>query len=532
MTVQVNDYAAEVKKLNENVAKLTQVSEDAAKTHRELVEKYNAEVKSGTSPTEIARLAGQITTDVLPKLAELNELRTRLSEAEKKAKLAQDAVAALELKAPGQSAREQEIVRNIGRFFTDHAQYKSWRDRLATNANATMLIGLGDNFEGKKSDLGAFWNAFERKCLSSNSLEFKALGEWGGSNVSAGTRPMYRPDIVENPRRMPVMRGLVPTIPTIATNSVISTRESARRRLAAKLTAIANSGATTFTVDNIQGFEIGAPFNTLTLNNGSTTEDLTIDSINRTTGVITTTAASSINMAVGDWVYGSQFIITAEGQVAPRGITTLANYTVPICRVSTYVKASLEMLRDVTQAEDFINRNLMDLVADSEDAQFLYGQGGSSPDRIKGLYNDSDVVKEAKGGAVTVLDHILENIHTLAGNNYIPNASVVSVNTHKALTKLKDSTGNYLLWVSQGNGGMAPTLNVTRLIMSNMLISGHAIVGDFTRACTIYDRETAEIGVHEVGNDALEYQRTMIANERVGFGIERPLAVRFLTSMT
>lgn len=510
--------------VQEQLARATQAAEDLTKTYAATFQKWQEEIKSG-SPTEAKRLSDQLTNEVLPKLAVVAQLQAQVAEAEKRAKLAQDAVAALELKGPVAERNARDTVRNLGRSLVEHPKYKSFIDSLAVDERARFAVGIGAD---GKSEIGSFYNRAERMALRSNSLEIKAPGEWSGANVADGVRPFYRPDIVENARRMPVMRGITPTVPTTATDSVISTRESARRRLAAKLTALANSGATTFTVDNVQGFEAAAPFNVLILDNGSTTETLTIQSVNRTTGVITTTGPSSINMAAGDYVYAANFIITAEGQVAPRGLVELANYTVPICRIASHVKASLEKLRDIVSAEDYINRNLSDLIADSEDSQFLYGLGGSSPSRIKGIWNDSDVATSARGSA-TALDHILNNIYDLAENNYTPNAALVSVSVHKSLATLKDSTGNYLLWMSQGNGGMAPQLNVVRLVMTNMLISGHGILGDFTRACTIYDREQAEISVHEVGSDALEHQRTIIASERVGFGIERPLALKKLT---
>lgn len=524
----------EIKSLTEASAKLTQVAEDLTKTYQSTYEKWAKEVKSGTSETEIKNLANQLSQDVVPKLAQLTEINARLVEAEKKAKHAQDAVAAMELKAPPSSdASQAEILRNIGRLFTGSREYKHWVENLHVNSHGSFTWGISEEAikQGKKSDLGSFWNAHERKHLRANAIERKAAGEFSSGNVGDGTRPYYRPDIVEATRRVPVMRTICPVIPTTQAGSVISTRETARRRLAAKLTATANSGSTTFTVDNVQGFEDVPPFNTFTLDNTVARENLTIQSINRTTGVITTTAASTINMAIGHYVYGSQFIITAEGQVAPRGLTVLGNYTVPICRISSSTRASLEMLRDIAQAEDFINRNLMDLVADSEDAQFFYGKGGTDPTRIKGLFYDSDVVQSARPNNVHVLNHILTNIYALANDNYVPNVTVVSVDTHQALAKLVGDDGNYLLWRSQDNGGMSGSLNVTRLVMTNMMVSGHALTGDMTRACTIYDREATEIGIHEVGDDATTYQRTLVANGRAGFGIERPLAARWMTNM-
>lgn len=510
--------------LQEQLARATQAAEDLTKTYAATYEKWQQEIKSG-SPTEAARIGAQLTDEVLPKLAVVAQLQAQIAEVEKRGKLTQDAVAAMELKGPNAERQARDTVRNLGRSIVEHARYKSFIESLGHDARGHFILKA----EGEKaSEIGRFWNNAELRSMRSNSLEIKSPGEWSGSNVSDAVRPFYRPDIVENPRRMPVMRRVVPTVPTTATDSVISTRESARRRLAAKLTATANSGSTTFTVDNIQGFEATAPFNSFTLDNGTSTETLTIQSINRTTGVITTTAASTINMAIGDYVYAANFIVTAEGQVAPRGLVELANYTVPICRIASHVKASLEKLRDITSAEDYINRNLGDLIADSEDLQFFYGLGGTSPSRIKGIWNDSDVATSARGSA-TALDHILNNIYDLADNNYTPTAALVSVSVHKSLATLKDSTGNYMLWMSQGNGGMAPRLNVVDLVMTNMLTSGHGVIADFSRACTIYDREQADISIHEVGNDALEHQRTILASERVGFGIERPLAIKKLT---
>lgn len=523
MVDQIN--SDEIKSLKEGVAKLTQASEDLTKEYRNTFEKWQREVKAGTSETEVKRLSDQLSAEVLPKLAANTALTDRINEIEKRAKLTQDAVAKIEaMGARSTASRSADEIRNLGALICEHPRYKSFIENLAVNEHAGFSLNeiLKDT---NKSALGSFWNRREVKAGRTRGMEVKAPGEWAGSNVSAGVYPMYRPDIVETPRRIPVLRSLVPVVPTTSTDSVISTREVTRRRLFTLLDGAVASGNSSFVVDNIEGFSSVAPFNTLTLDNGSATESLTIQSVTRATRTIVTTANSTINMADNDKIYASNIIITAEGYAAPSSLVTLANYTVPICRLTTNIKASLEKLRDIATAEDYINRHLMDLMVDAEDTNFLYGPGGSSPNKIKGLFVDSDVTTATRTGSTTALDHILSQIYALANNNYIPTATLVSVNTHKTLAQLKDSTGNYLLWMSQGNGGMADRLNITRLVMTNMLQSAHGVVADWTRACTIYDREAAEITVHEVGNDALEHQRTLLAGERVGFGIERPSGV-------
>ena len=137
---------------------------------------------------------------------------------------------------------------------------------------------------------------------------------------------------------------------------------------------------------------------------------------------------------------------------------TLASQTITIKKQYGYRRYSNELLRDANPAwMEFLANTLVRDVALKQDQQFLEGTGAGN--EITGLINVSGVTagpSMGTNGASPTLDNVIDAAYLLRGANVEPNIAFGHPRTMQSLSKIKDSTGNYILW---GAGGVnAPRL--------------------------------------------------------------------------
>lgn len=393
--------------------------------------------------------------------------------------------------------------RSIGKKFTASPEYKTYRESRGGDASrATGKVIVGRMFQ-------------------------KAVPvDYGDTNAGSLVIPFYRPDLIETPLPMPFMRDLVTVIPTSATNSIKIDREVADRELAAVATADVAIGETVFAVDNTVGFETVVPFNTITLDNGTTTEDLTITSIDASAKTITTTSVSTITMVAGDAYYGAKYVTTPEGAIVPRNFTKWEDYTVSIVDLFTFVKATLDKLRDVAGLEDVINRRSLASVARMETVNMLYAPGNSG--QMQGIFQDSNITEltwSAQASGTNIFDFFLTAFYALAIASFEADALVVHPAVHKLFVDMKASDGHYLFLPALSDAAPERVMAI-RFMWSPLLQPTHGVLADWSSTMTIYDREEAEISIGTDGDDFTKRKRTIMAGERVGFGAELPAGIR------
>lgn len=288
-----------------------------------------------------------------------------------------------------------------------------------------------------------------------------------GLAASAGAlvRPDRRPDVIVPPSRPLYIRDLLPTIPT-ASNAVEVMREN----------------------------------------------------------VFTNSAApqepGSANTAIG----------AGEWQAKAESNITYELLTVPVRTFAHFVPASRQVLTDAGLLQGLINNRLMRGLYLESDAQLLYGDGTNQ--NLTGLMVDSDVsdVGEIAAGttadelAGAMLDHIRAAVTECQKNDfYDVNGVVLNPVDFATLETAKGSDGQYI-WVDVSTGG-EPRLWRVPVIVSNAITAGDFILGDWTSGATIYDREQMDIRVSESHSDYfVKNGVAILAEERYGFGIERPKA--------
>jgi len=417
-------------------------------------------------------------------------------------------IAGLETRAAGGGKADGHVeTKSVGRQFVDSGHFSDWKTS-----------------PGKREHIAAvqvkrFWGKTHR--------EIKASIEMDTTNYGAGVVPLYQQGIITFPKRMPVLRQLCEVIPVSQnTNSVVMDREVAEYDHVAKLTALANIGATSLTVDNAAGFRTVSPFNQLTLDNGSATEVVTISGVNTNTNVLTV-SATTIAMAAGDKVSARAYGTTAEGLLAPSSYEELEDYTVAIARLATALKINIDVLSDVNQAEAFIQDRLLARHGRNEDLNFFYGDGGTN--KIKGIFSDTDV-PTLTFSTGTLLDFLIGASYELAYEDYVATGIVVAPQAHKTVVQSKASDGHYI-YLPSTTDGAPDRVYAIPLMWSNQLSSTQGVIGDFQMGCKILDREDASVEAGTVDDDFRRFKRTLIASNRVGFGIPLPRALRKLASI-
>lgn len=400
------------------------------------------------------------------------------------------------------SGKGGQAFTSAGRRFTESKAYKAYRDTKS-------------NYSSYKDGTGQLFR--RRRALS---REYKASSDVDASGIII---PQFQrpPLMIAQPQA--IMRSLCSVVPTTETNLVKVGQETENNKLITLLTAAVASGNTVFPVENVQGWAVQIPFNAFTIDNGTTTETLTIDSIQEAAKTITTTAASTIDMVEGDRCLGSAYTFTPEGLIGPRSNKILTDLDVNIVDLVSRMVVTLNQLRDVAGLEAIIDENLLSGLGQMEDVNFFYALGA-----MVGIFQDPAVTKltwSAQPGGTSILDFILNGYYGVAGDNYFPDVTLVALEVHKLLIQLKASDGHYIFW-TQFQEGAPPSVFASRLLWSNLLQPTHGIVADFPKAFSIYDREQGEIEIGTPGEQFNERKRTLQAAERVGFATVRTPACR------
>ncbi len=128
-------------------------------------------------------------------------------------------------------------------------------------------------------------------------------------------------------------------------------------------------------------------------------------------------------------------------------------------KVGTIIKVSEELLNDAAfDLEGYIRSEFIRRIGDKEEEAFLTGNGSSKPTGILNATGGGDIgVTTASATAITA-DELIDLFYSLKAP-YRKNAVwVLNDSTVKAIRKLKDSTGNYLLQPALKDGEVSTIL--------------------------------------------------------------------------
>lgn len=223
------------------------------------------------------------------------------------------------------------------------------------------------------------------------------------------------------------------------------------------------------------------------------------------------------------FVNGAAFV--AEGAAKPFGSTDFEVVTGTVKTVAHLARVSKQLLADGPALVAYINQRLVygvDLVVED---QLISGDGtGQNLSGIlaTGNYTAHGATKaDLPSKNATLFDLILFAKTKVESAFYRPNCILLNPADWSALQMEKNTSGDYYL----GHPAtVAPkTLWGLPVWTTPAIASGKFIVGDFTQAATIWNRQGITVEMFEQDSDNVQKNLVTIrAERRLGFGVERP----------
>jgi HK97 family phage major capsid protein len=253
-------------------------------------------------------------------------------------------------------------------------------------------------------------------------------------------------------------------------------------------------------------------------------------------GQSTTTASQVRYVNEGTATSGAAGV--AEAGVKPESTINMAEVTEPIKKIATVLPVSDEFLEDAPSIQAYLNDRLTLFVRIEEERQLLRGNGTNE---LIGVMNRSGGqainthTKLAADDNATGLARVLANT---AGSSYLQPDTIVMHPTNWLNTRLlRDGTGGTVgqflgggpFTGAYGNGGatgmFGQTLWNTRVVLSTVVGSGTALVGNFGQAAHIWRRGGVSVEATNSHDTYFVRNLNMLrAEERLGLGLYRPVA--------
>lgn len=463
------------------------------------VDRVNKERRNGES-VELTKLQKYLNKTLGPELSALQQQQKKLEQA-------LDALELTGSKGAGARARRGDVV-NPGAAFTASDEYKHFIAARGQRPNGSAPANVRELWGQKAPSL---------------VMDETALG--------ALVIPYYRPGLTELPKNMPILREYVPVLPIPATNLVKVDREVSEALTATTVTATVNATDTTAALTSVSGLSTETGFNEITFDNGTTTHTAEISDITDLTVTFSPAIpGGQTYTAANTRVTSRAFTTTSEGALKPQGYDVFQDYDVPVVTLAQWISITTQKLSDIPSVEDAINRRLLNRLARMEDLNCFYGSGASG--QPQGIFTDADVPALGAYSTQDVgdneVDYLLNAYYALAEENYVADLAIVRPVVHKRITKMKGSDQHYIFF-RDGNVGAPERILTMALRWSNQLVGNDAVVGDFGMSCTLYDRQDATISIGMINDDMVKNRRTILGEQRFGFGIELPRGLRTLS---
>lgn len=482
---------------------------------------------------EIDRL-GQVTTDTANKLAGLSGEFTETKETQTRL---EDALAEIETRsATGETDGHKTATRlALGLELWKHPEVKEFRARARGGRKGEGVIEGIPLWTPREIRSRASHPALRMPVtMAEVEREIRALSvELDETSIGAAVHTFFA-GIFEAASWTPVLRQLCMQQTTTMTDSVQDDRETDSAVLAGVVDVAQTSGNNTLVVEEIEGFSNASPFNVVRIKRvAGATLTMTIQTVTESTRTLTFTGNLTADVAKGDLVLAIGGLQTDEGALVPLSYDEITAKTFPLVKFGGAKKVTVEKLADIARFAAWIERRLLRNVGQQEALNFYYGPGGSAT-RMTGLFADTDITQLTLDTAnlEPLLDLFVRSFYDIVDSDYVPTDTIVSTAIHQRLTKLKMTTGDYLLWNAMSGGGPGERVHMTRLHMDRALVATHAVMGAFGEAITLHDSQQAVIEVGTEDKDLRKRKRTVVATERVAMAVNYPSAIRWLIAPT
>jgi HK97 family phage major capsid protein len=228
----------------------------------------------------------------------------------------------------------------------------------------------------------------------------------------------------------------------------------------------------------------------------------------------------------------------AEAAAKPESTLGYTETTEAIRKIATVLPISDEMLEDAPSIQTYLNGRLSLFVKVEEERQLLRGAGSGSNELlgIMGAGRGINTYTKAAGDDNAVA--LAKVIANTAGSAFVQPDTVILHPSNWLTTRLlRDGTGGTIgqfygggpFSGAYGNGAAAGIFGQqlwnTRVVLSNYVGAGTALVGNFRESAHIWRRSGLTVEATNSHSDLFVKNITMLrAEERLGLGVFRPVA--------
>ena len=221
--------------------------------------------------------------------------------------------------------------------------------------------------------------------------------------------------------------------------------------------------------------------------------------------------------------------VVAEGALKPEAVFDLDHVIAAAAKVAVHAGISWEILQDWDQFVNYTTGELMSMVIDAENLQFLSGSG-TSP-QMTGWLNTSGVLSHTVA-TETPLDTLEESITALRVGPSLAVADLVILNpaTWSAIRRSKDGQSRYLTQADPTVGQASSAWGVP-VLTTTQIAAGAGLVMDTRKMGRVHVREPLSVRAGYANDDYTRNVVRYICEERLVLATERPSAVLSITGL-
>lgn len=235
--------------------------------------------------------------------------------------------------------------------------------------------------------------------------------------------------------------------------------------------------------------------------------------------VKTTTTQGSIEFLQAT-VTGAAAIQATEGAVKAELGAGFVLKTAMVRTIACWVPASRQLLDDNSQMLEFINSTLLDALQLTEDTQLLTGDGTGA--NVLGLLAQAAPFNRYKSGD-TYNDRLRRAVTQVQLARGVASGIVINPVDLESIELEKDSQGRYVMTFTVTKENGSTTTWRVPVVVTDAIAQGNFLVGDFTRAARLYDRQQ---GTVEIATEHADFfVRNLVAclaEERLALTVPRP----------
>jgi HK97 family phage major capsid protein len=224
---------------------------------------------------------------------------------------------------------------------------------------------------------------------------------------------------------------------------------------------------------------------------------------------------------------GSAAIQAAEGDAKAELAMDFDLLQAPVKTIAAWIPASRQVLDDASMLGDYIDLELRDALRLTEDAQLLKGNGTGA--NILGLWSVATSYNRGTGtaGAVGASDKPLDTMRRAITQLQLARGMATGIVVNPiGLEKLeleKDAEGRYMMSFDVTDSNGRATVWRVPAVVTDAIGADEWMLGDFTRAARLYDRQQATVEVATQHADFFTRNLVAIlAEERVALTVNRP----------